>query len=195
MNSALEQAAAAARACRVCAPLLPRGPRPLLQVGAKARLLIIGQAPGTRAHETGLPWNDASGERLRAWMGVDRATFYDPALIAIVPMGLCYPGRLERGGDAPPRPECAPLWHPPLLAALPAVRLTLLVGGYAIAARLEGQAMTRAVRNFRATLPGLFPLPHPSWRTRFWEKANPWFKAEALPALREAVASVLGDPS
>jgi uracil-DNA glycosylase len=124
----LEAVVAAARACRVCARHLPLGPRPVLRARTSARLLIVGQAPGTRVHETGVPWNDPSGDRLRDWLDLDREAFYDEARIAIVPMGFCYPGRDPRGGDRPPRPECAPLWHPPLRAALPGVALTLLVG-------------------------------------------------------------------
>ncbi len=130
-EAALERTLRDARACRVCAADLPLGPRPVVRARATARLLIVGQAPGTRVHETGIPWNDPSGERLRDWLAVDRETFFDQARIAIMPMGFCYPGRDPRGGDNPPRPECAPLWHPPLLAALPAVELTLLVGLYA----------------------------------------------------------------
>lgn len=193
-GESLAEALAAARACRVCADHLPLGPRPVLRAEAGARLLIIGQAPGTRVHETGMPWNDPSGERLRAWMGVDRETFYDTDRVAIVPMGLCYPGRLPRGGDAPPRPECAPLWQKRLRAALPAVRLTLLVGGHAHAWHLgRGRSVTETVRNFAAPLTarGLFALPHPSWRTTAWQRRHPWFDAEVLPALRAHVAALL----
>jgi uracil-DNA glycosylase len=161
-------------------------------VSTTARLLIIGQAPGTKVHETGIPWNDPSGERLRGWLGMDRALFYDENRIAIVPMGLCYPGRLPNGGDAPPRPECAPLWHTRLLGAMPAIRLTLLVGSYALT-RLPGKgSMTERVRAFRDHLPRYFPLPHPSWRTTAWERKNPWFQAEVLPTLRRAVTEALG---
>ena len=134
----LERLLCAARACRLCAAELPLGPRPVLRARATARLLIVSQAPGTRVHETGLPFDDPSGDRLRAWLAVNRETFYDQARIAFLPMGLCYPGRNPRGGDKPPRHECAPLWHPPLLAALPAVELTLLIGGYAQRRYLAG---------------------------------------------------------
>src|SRR5215469_578015 len=129
----LAQLSAEIRACRVCADHLPLGPRPVLRASVTARLLIIGQAPGTKVHASGIPWNDPSGERLRQWLGMDSATFYDESRIAIVPMGLCYPGRLPNGGDAPPRAECAPLWHAKLLALMPEIRLTLLVGSYALA--------------------------------------------------------------
>lgn len=191
MASSLDSIAAEARACTVCAAHLPLGPRPVLRVSTTARLLIIGQAPGTKVHETGIPWNDPSGERLRGWLGMDRALFYDESQIAIVPMGLCYPGRLPNGGDAPPRPECAPLWQTRLLSAMPAIRLTLLVGSYALT-QLPGKAsMTERVRGFREHLPRYFPLPHPSWRTTAWERKNPWFQLEVLPTLRRAVTEAL----
>jgi len=185
---------AAARACRVCAAHLPLGPRPVLRAASSARLLIVGQAPGTRVHETGIPWNDPSGERLRAWLAVDSETFYDEARIAIVPMGLCYPGRDDRGGDKPPRPECAPLWHPPLRAALPKVELTLLVGQYAQAYYLGPRrrgSLTETVRAWRELLPDFLPLPHPSWRNTAWLKRHPWFAAELLPELRSRVRTLL----
>jgi uracil-DNA glycosylase len=156
-----------------------------------ARLLIIGQAPGTKVHATGIPWNDPSGERLRGWLMMGREQFYDTSRIAIVPMGFCYPGRLPNGGDAPPRPECAPLWQTKLLSAMPAIRLSLLVGGYALTHFLGKGPMTERVRAYRDYLPMYFPLPHPSWRTTGWERNNPWFQAEALPALREAVTAAL----
>jgi uracil-DNA glycosylase len=187
----VEAIAAEARLCTVCAAFLPLGPRPVFRVSSTARLLIIGQAPGTKVHETGIPWNDASGERLRGWLGMDHQQFYDQSRIAIVPMGLCYPGRLPNGGDAPPRPECAPLWQARFLSAMPAIRLTLLVGGYALNHILGKGPMTERVRAFRDHLPRYFPLPHPSWRTTAWERKNPWFQAEALPALRRAVGGVL----
>jgi len=172
--------------------VLPLGPRPVFRISASARLLIIGQAPGTRVHATGIPWNDPSGDRLRSWLELPREVFYDESRIAIVPMGLCYPGRLPNGGDAPPRPECAPLWHPRLISQMPAIRLTLLVGGYAQVHVLGRAAMTERVRDFRSHLPRCFPLPHPSWRTTGWERRHPWFAAETLPALRAAVAAALG---
>jgi uracil-DNA glycosylase len=189
--SSLDAVAAEARACVHCAAHLPLGPRPVFRVSATARLLIIGQAPGTKVHATGVPWNDPSGERLRGWLMMDREQFYDTSRIAIVPMGFCYPGRLPNGGDAPPRPECAPLWQTKLLSAMPAIRLSLLVGGYALTHFLGKGPMTDRVRAYRDYLPMYFPLPHPSWRTTGWERNNPWFQAEALPALREAVTAVL----
>jgi uracil-DNA glycosylase len=189
-RDALETVAAAARACSLCADL-PLGPRPVLRVSSTARLLIIGQAPGTKVHATGIPWNDPSGERLRGWLGMDRATFYDGARIAIVPAGLCYPGRLPGGGDAPPRPICAPTWHPRLLALMPAIALTLLVGSYAQALVLGPGAVADRVRAFRDVLPRYFPLPHPSWRTVGWERRNPWFAEEVLPALRVRIGEAL----
>lgn len=178
-------------ACRVCAAHLPLGPRPVLHVSATARVLIASQAPGTAVHQAGISFWDASGDRLRSWLGMDKALFYDESRVAILPMGMCYPGRLPNGGDAPPRPECAPLWRARLLAAMPELRLTLLVGTYAQNAALGPQRMTDRVRAFRHYLPGRFPLPHPSWRTGAWERANPWFGAEVLPALRLAVAEAL----
>jgi len=170
---------------------LPLGPRPVFRASPTARLLICSQAPGTAVHETGLSFNDPSGDRLRAWLQMDRDTFYDEGRVAIVPMGFCYPGRLPNGGDAPPRRECAPLWRDRLLAEMPAIRLTLLVGSYALSHVLGGGAMTDRVRGFRAYLPRYFPLPHPSWRTTGWERRNPWFITDALPALREAVRRAL----
>ena len=185
--SGLDALAAEVRACTVCADKLPLGPRPIIRVSATAALLIASQAPGTLVHASGTPWTDASGHRLRGWLGLTPDEFYDPARVAILPMGFCYPGRLPRGGDAPPRPECAPIWRRRLLAGMPALRLTLLVGAYAQADALGPGAMTERVRAFRDFLPQYFPLPHPSWRTEVWEKRNPWFTAEVLPALRREV--------
>jgi len=182
------------RACRICEAHVPLGPRPVLRAAPSARLMIVGQAPGTKVHETGVPWNDPSGDRLREWLEIDRDTFYDETRIAIVPSGFCYPGRLPKGGDAPPRPECAPQWHPPLLAALPAVELTLLVGIYAQAyylAERRARTMTETVKQFRDYLPTYLPTPHPSWRTTGWQKRNPWFEAEVLPELRTRVHALL----
>lgn len=187
----LARLAQEARACRVCADHLPLGPRPVFRVSASARLLIAGQAPGTRVHATGIPWNDPSGDRLRAWTGLDRDTFYDETRIAILPMGFCYPGRLPSGGDCPPRPECAPLWRGRLLALMPAIRLTLLVGSYAQADAWGPGRMTERVRDFQAHLPAVIPLPHPSWRTTGWERRNPWFGQDLVPLLRARVAEVL----
>ena len=186
----LDAIATAARACTRCTDL-PLGPRPILRVSTTARVLIMSQAPSTKVHATGIPWNDASGDRLRLWLGMNRDEFYDERRIAIVPTGLCYPGRLPQGGDAPPRAGCAPHWHPKLVPLLAGLRLTLLVGSYAQAFVLGPGAMTARVAGFRDFLPYRFPLPHPSWRTVGWQKRNPWFAADVLPALRDAVAAAL----
>lgn len=183
------------RGCTACAGL-PLGPKPLMRGAATARLLIISQAPGTKAHETGLSFNDPSGDRLRDWLGIDRATFYDAARIAIMPMGFCYPGRLPRGGDRPPRPECAPLWHDRLRAGLGEVRLTLLVGSHAIRHCLPDgrrRSMTEAVAGWRAHLPDIIPTPHPSWRTTAWLRKHPWFETDLLPVLQDRVAAILSE--
>jgi uracil-DNA glycosylase len=172
---------------------LPLGPRPVFRASSTARLLIVGQAPGTKVHATGIPWNDPSGERLRTWLQIERDAFYDETRIAIVPIGFCYPGRLANGGDAPPRRECAPLWWERLVALMPDIHLTLLVGSYALTHVLGRGAMTERVRDFRANLPHYFALPHPSWRTTAWERRNPWFAADVLPALRQVVAAALAD--
>lgn len=192
--SSVDSLLAEARACTVCAAHLPLGPRPVVRASASARLLIVGQAPGTKVHATGIPWNDPSGERLRDWLRLPPDLFYDEALVAIVPMGLCYPGRLARGGDAPPRGECAPLWQERFRAAMPEIRVTLLVGSHAVAHHLGPGAMTDRVRAFRDYLPRYFPLPHPSWRTIAWEKRNPWFQSDVLPALRAMVAGIIPRP-
>ncbi len=180
---------AEARACLLCADL-PLGPRPVLRVSRTARLLIVGQAPGTKVHASGIPWNDPSGARLRDWMGIGPDVFYDSARIAIVPMGLCYPGRLPQGGDAPPRALCAPTWHPRLLELMPGLELTLLVGSYAQGRYLGRGPVAQHVGAFRQHLPRVLPLPHPSWRTLAWERRNPWFGAELLPVLRARVAEL-----
>ncbi len=189
LQSLLERA----RACTHCAEVLPLGPRPVIRGSTSARLMIISQAPGTRVHETGLSFNDPSGDRLRDWLGVDRETFYDESRIAIMPMGFCYPGRDPRGGDRPPRPECAPLWHPALRPAFTGVELTLLVGSYALRRYLPGRrgTMTETVAAWRDLLPETLPLPHPSWRNTAWIRRNPWFEAELLPVLRRRVAELV----
>jgi uracil-DNA glycosylase len=192
ISDTLANASNEALACRVCEAFLPLGPRPVFRVSETARVLIIGQAPGTKVHLTGVPWNDASGERLRSWLMMDRDLFYDATRIAIVPMGLCYPGRLPNGGDAPPRRECAPLWLDRFVRLMPQIRLTLLVGTYALRHRIGKGAMTDRVRRFQELGPAIVPLPHPSWRTTGWERRNPWFAEELLPVLRQAVEMALG---
>jgi len=182
------------RACRLCAAHLPLGPRPVLRARASARLLIVGQAPGTRVHASGIPWNDPSGERLRAWLGIDRDAFYDEARVAIVPMGFCYPGK-GRSGDLPPRAECAQTWHPQLLPQLPRIELTLLIGQYAqryFLGTARGDDLTATVRAYRDYLPRCLPLPHPSPRNIGWFRRNPWFETEVLPTLRRRVQALLG---
>ena len=174
------------RACTACADALPLGPRPILQLSTSATILIASQAPGSKVHQSGIPFSDASGDRLREWMGLSSDEFYDEGRIAIVPMGFCYPGRSE-GGDAPPRVECARLWRSELLDLLPQVRLTLLIGTYAQNHVLGPAAITSRVRNFQNYLPQYFPLPHPSWRSRIWEEKNPWFRNDVLPELRSAI--------
>jgi uracil-DNA glycosylase len=177
------------RLCRACRDL-PLGPRPVLQISPTARILVASQAPGIKVHESGVPFADASGDRLREWMGVSKAEFYDASRIAIVPMGLCYPGRAG-SGDAPPRAECAPMWRSRIMAQLRELRLTLLIGSYAQVDRLGRGAMTERVRAYREHLPEVLPLPHPSWRSQVWMKKHPWFEAEVLPALRFAVREAL----
>jgi uracil-DNA glycosylase len=182
-----------ARGCDVCAEVLPFKPKPIFRVARTARLLIVGQAPGRRVHETGIPWNDPSGDVLRGWLALDRDAFYDISRIAIVPTGLCYPGTVN-GADLPPCAECAPLWQPRFRAALPEIRLTLLVGSYAQAyylGSLGKKTLGETVRAFREYLPEFFPLPHPSWRNLLWLKRNPWFQAQVIPALRRRVNSCI----
>lgn len=182
------------RGCRLCEKNLPRGPRPTLAAATTARLLIVGQAPGTKVHETGVPWNDLSGDRLRNWLQMDRDTFYDPSRVAIIPMGFCYPGR-GRSGDLPPRPECAPRWHGPLLEELPELKLTLLVGQYAQRYYLpdRGATLGDTVQRWHDWLPRFFPLPHPSPRNQLWLRKRPWFEEEVVPALRQEVRRALND--
>ena len=180
------------KACSICAEHLPLGPRPVVQFSPRSRILIIGQAPGTKVHESGIPWDDDSGDRLRDWLGMDKATFYDADTVALVPMGFCYPGK-AKGGDAPPRRECAPQWHSRVLDILPEGCLTLLVGAYAQAHYLPHTkkiSMTERVRRHAEFAP-YFPLPHPAWRVRMWIAKNPWFESEVLAALRKRVAEAL----
>ena len=180
------------RDCTVCRDL-PLGPKPILRAGSKARILVIGQAPGIRVHESGIPWNDPSGDRLRDWLGVDLDTFYDENRFAIVPMGFCYPGR-GKSGDLPPRPECAPQWHARVLEELPKIRLRILAGKYAHDYYLAGRSkatLTETVRSAKEFGNGVVPLPHPSPRNNFWLHKNPWFEPTMIPRLRELVRAAL----
>ena len=175
--------------CTVCAESLPLGPNPVVSFEKSAKVLVIGQAPGTKVHASGVPWDDASGKRLRDWMGIDNDTFYDQTKIAIVPMGFCYPGK-GKSGDLPPRPECAPLWHERILKILPEVSLTLLIGNYAQGYYLgdtKKKTLTETVRDFKNYLPKFLPLVHPSPRNQIWMKKNPWFEIEVIPELRKIV--------
>ena len=189
----LEGLLTAVRACRACEGHLPLGPRPVIQVGAMAQILVVGQAPGAKVHVSGVPWDDKSGERLRDWMGIDSGTFYDKTQIAILPMGYCYPGR-GVSGDLPPRRECADLWLDRLLAELPKIKLTLLLGQYAQTHFLRGKghaSVTATTRDWRLHAPGIIPLPHPSPRNVAWFMANPWFDDELLPVLRRSVSKLV----
>jgi uracil-DNA glycosylase len=181
------------RACTYCLKHLPCGPRPVVQAHPEARLLIVGQAPGRLVHETGIAWNDKSGDRLRQWLGIDKTFFYDARKVALVPMGFCYPGK-GPSGDLPPRPECAPLWHAKLLAQMPDIRLTLLVGQYAQAYYLKERrkkTLTDTVRAWRDYMPaGFLPLVHPSPRNQIWLRRNAWFEKEIIPELQRIVASL-----
>ena len=183
------------RACTHCAQHLPMGARPVVRGAVSSRICIIGQAPGIRVHESGIPWNDPSGKRLRGWLELDDDTFYDETKIAIMPIGFCYPGTMENGGDYPPRKECAPMWHPPLLDALPNVELTLLIGSYAQAyylGKTRKKTITETVRAWRDYLPEILPTPHPSWRTTGWQKKNPLFDDDLVPELRHCVNAMIG---
>lgn len=193
-KQALDRLLVEVRACRHCAAELPLGPRPVLQCAPAARILIAGQAPGRRVHASGLPFDDPSGERLRAWLGIGRDTFHDPARIAILPLGFCFPGS-GAGGDLPPRPECAALWRRRLLDALPRIELVLALGRYAQDYHLGATAgtLTERVRAWRDHWPAVLPLPHPSPRNNRWFRQNPWFEAELLPVLRERVERLLRD--
>ena len=181
------------RSCTICTEHLPHGPRPVLQVHPSARILIVGQAPGRKVHASGLPFTDASGDRLRDWLGISSETFYDPNQIALLPMGFCYPGTAN-GGDLPPRPECAKTWRSQLLAQLKRIQFTIVLGQYAIKYHLPnaGTSVTEVVQSWRSHWPTLIPLPHPSPRNNIWLRRNPWFDAELIPPLRLRVAEVLG---
>ena len=191
-NGQLETLLTEVRACTICTGL-PLGPKPLLQADSAAQILLVGQAPGSKTHEKGRPFDDVSGKRLRDWLGVTEEQFYDPRLFAIIPMGFCFPGT-GKGGDMPPRPECAPAWRQPLLDALPNIRLTLVLGQYAMNWHLgerRSRTLTDTVKRWREFWPDHLPLPHPSPRNIRWFRANPWFEADVIPALRERVSALL----
>tara|TARA_R110000850_G_scaffold48045_5_gene119589 strand:- start:5264 stop:5836 length:573 start_codon:yes stop_codon:yes gene_type:complete len=181
-----------ARRCRVCADSLGHEPRPILAAHKNSKIAIIGQAPGSVVHRTGVPWDDQSGENLRRWMGIDNATFYDEEKIALVPMGFCYPGK-GKSGDLPPRKECAPLWHSPIFQGIEQLELILLIGKYAQDYYLKdpGKTLTSTVQNFREHLPQHFVLPHPSPRNNIWQSKNRWFSSEVLPVLKEMTSAIL----
>lgn len=185
------------RGCRICAEVLPHDPRPVVQAGAAARIAVIGQAPGRAVHETGVPWNDPSGRRLRTWLDLDESAFYDPEQVALVPMGFCFPGS-GRSGDLPPRPECAPTWHPSLWEAMPRVRLRVVIGRYAVARycpEVTG-SLAEAVAAAAAEPAGeVVVLPHPSPRNQRWPKAHPWFERDVLPWVRRRVREALEAPA
>ncbi len=181
------------RACTLCSAYLPLGPRPIIQVSHSAKILIVGQAPGSRVHETGIPFDDPSGNRLREWMGIDKSVFYDDLKLAIVPMGFCFPGT-GKSGDLPPRPECAETWRKKLLNELPQISLTLVIGQYAQAwhlGQLVKENLTETVKAWKEFGPEIIPLPHPSPRNNIWLKKNPWFEQEVLPKLQAKVQSIL----
>ncbi len=183
------------RNCRHCEQFLPLGPRPVLQIHPNARILIAGQAPGSKVHASGIPFDDASGDRLRDWLGLSKQDFYDEQKVAILPMGFCYPGA-GKSGDLPPRPECAPLWRAKLLAQLTNLQLTLVIGKYAMDYHMPSahQTLTETVAQWRSYWPGIVPLPHPSPRNNIWLAKNPWFSQELLPLLRNRVDEALANP-
>jgi uracil-DNA glycosylase len=190
----LNQLLSEVRTCQFCSAHLPLGPRPVVQLASTARLLIVGQAPGRKVHQSGIPWSDASGDRLRDWLQMEQSVFYEKAQVAILPMGFCYPGAGESRGDLPPRPECAPRWHERLLKLLPHLELTVLVGQYAQRHYLGSQRMgsvTETVKAFAAYGPRFFPLPHPSWRSVIWMRKHAWFERSVIPELREVVRRVV----
>lgn len=193
-------------ACNLCESYLDLGVRPVLQVSRQAKVLIIGQAPGRKVHETGIPFNDPSGDRLRDWMGIDKSTFYDVNQIGIMPMGFCFPGTAQKGGDLPPRQECAPKWHNLLLAQMPHIQLTLIIGAYAIDRYVpkagQKKTLTQTVQEWNLNsaegsleadprLGRLKPLPHPSPRNNLWLRKNPWYESDVLPELKQLVLSAL----
>ncbi|HAZ26984.1 MAG TPA: IclR family transcriptional regulator [Algoriphagus sp.] len=189
LNSILREV----RNCKLCEAHLPLGANPVLSINSQSKILIIGQAPGTKVHATGIPWNDPSGDELRRWLDVDKNAFYDPEIFGIMPMGFCYPGR-GRGGDLPPRKECAPTWHSMLSSQMPNLKLILLIGAFAQSYYLGERRknnLTETVKNFKEYLPNYFPLVHPSPRNRLWKRKNPWFETEVLPELRDRVLTLI----
>ena len=192
MDSPFNELLQAVVQCRLCEGLLPLGPRPVLQAAPQAKILVAGQAPGIRVHETGIPFDDLSGERLREWLDISKETFYDPTQIAILPMGFCYPGT-GKSGDLPPRPECAEAWRQQLVGGLPHLELTLVIGQYAQKWHLSSRqkSLTETVRAWRIYGPGVIPLPHPSPRNNIWLKRNPWFSDSLLPHLKSRVKQIL----
>lgn len=192
MSKKLDDLLVEVRSCVVCTEYLADGPRPIVQVGSAARIVIIGQAPGRRVHESGIPWDDPSGETLRSWLSLSAEQFYDSNLVAIVPMGFCYPGS-AKSGDKPPRPECAPLWHEQLLAHLPKDRLDIIIGMYAQKRYIQDRekTLTATVEQWQRFMPRQVVLPHPSPRNRHWLTKNPWFEAEVIPAVQKRVKEVI----
>ncbi|KAB7528559.1 uracil-DNA glycosylase family protein [Flagellimonas olearia] len=189
----MDQLLSEIRNCSVCKAHLPLGPRPIVSAHPESRIVLIGQAPGTKVHQTGVPWDDPSGKQLRKWLNVTDEQFYDEKLFALIPMGFCYPGK-GKSGDLPPRVECAPLWHQPLLNQMPQLKLTILIGQYAQNHYLgdtRKKTLTETVKNHQDYGPDFFVLPHPSPRNRFWLSKNPWFEEEVIPQLQKAVSSIL----
>ncbi len=193
MSKSLDKLVKEIKACNLCTDHLPLGPRPVIQVGSLARILIVGQAPGRRVHETGIPFNDPSGERLRLWMGINKEEFYDKDKVALVPMGFCFPGT-GKSGDLPPRPECADTWREKLLEKLPNIELTIVIGQYAQGWHFGSsnkQNLTETVKSWKEFWPNAIPLPHPSPRNNIWLRKNAWFEDEVIPALQKAVNAIL----
>ena len=189
----MEKLLAEIRKCVVCAEFLPNVPRPIVQASVHSKIVIIGQAPGQKVHNTGTPWDDQSGNELRRWLGVTNEQFYDGNLFALVPMGFCYPGK-GKSGDLPPRPECAPLWHSRLLTEMNEIKLIILIGQYAQKYYLEENfrpTLTENVQNYRQFLPKFLPLVHPSPRNKIWQKKNPWFELEVVPALQLIISATI----
>lgn len=192
-SSSFQSLVQSARSCTICEQFLPLGPRPVFSIHPESKILIVGQAPGTKVHASGVPWDDASGNELRKWLDVDRDQFYDPKIFGIMPMGFCYPGR-GKGGDLPPRPECAPKWHQEMRDHMPEVKLTLLIGQYALKYYLgkrRGKTLTETVKNYETYLPDFLPLVHPSARNLMWRRRNPWFEEDVVPMLRERVHELI----